>query len=118
MITIDRGEKKIFEIDFRLKTGRPFDLTGFDRFKVCLPIGSGSKVELTDVANANGSIVEILGNAILGILKVTVGPDDTLKLVADQRLYIDVEIDKSATPGPIRERFLDALNVTESVCSN
>lgn len=117
MINIDKGEKKVFTIDFRLSNGRPFDLTGYDKFRASIPKGSGEKLEVTQTVNANGSKVEILGNPILGILQVTIGKVDSNALEVGERLALDVEIDKTATPGPTRERFLDALNVIDNLCT-
>lgn len=114
MITIDRGEKKVFEIDLRLKNGRPFDLTGYDVLKAAIPKGEGAKLEINQTVNPNGSSVAILGNPLLGILQVTLGKLDTSALAPGERLHLDIEIDKAATPGPVRERFLDAINVVDS----
>ena len=116
MINIDKGEKKVFEIDLRLKNGRPFNLTGYDKLKVgFLKDGETEKLQISQTVNANGSVVAILGNEILGILEITVGAADSALLTPKERLAIDIEIDKAATPGPLRERFLDALNIVDSV---
>jgi hypothetical protein len=114
MIKITKGEKKVFQIDLRQSNGRPFDLTPYDRFKVEFPLGSGAGLLINQTANGNGSVVSVLGNSILGILQVTVGPNDTKLLTPGERLYIDLEIDNGSTPAPKRERFIDALNVIDS----
>jgi len=117
MIKIDKGEKKIFYVDLRLANGRPFDLTGYDKLRASIPKGSDDKLEITQTVNGNGSLVEVSGNVILGVLKITVGKNDSKNLVEGERLYLDIEIDKTATPGPIRERFVDALNVVDNLCT-
>jgi len=116
MITITKGEKAVFDIKLRDELGDPYDLTNFDQFTVCLPKGSGSSLEITEVQNANGSVVaKITGKTYQG-LTVTVGADDTSELEEEQRLSISVELDNAATPNPKRIVLKNALNV-EAFCS-
>ena len=117
-IRINKGEKKQFEIHLRKENGDPFDLTGYDKFRVALPKGSGQALTVTQVANGNGSVVAVLGSATLGVLQVTVGRLDTAALVAGDRLSIDLEIDVTATPAPRRERFVDSLAVIDNLIPN
>jgi hypothetical protein len=115
MITITKGEKAVFTIKLRDKDGDPFPLTAFDRFKVAMPIGSGAGVEITQTANSSGSVVAVDGNPLLGKLSIVMNKADTAKLLAEDRLPVDVELDNSVTPNPKRQRFTNALNVVETV---
>lgn len=117
MITITVGEKAQFEIKLRDIYGDPYDLSGFDKFKVCIPVGQGSGLTVSETPNANGSVVaKITGKTYQG-LNVTLAAADTTGLEVEDRLYIDIELDNAGTPNPKRQRFKNALNVDDSCVS-
>ena len=117
MIRIIKGGTKEFFVELFDEDDRPFDLTAFDEFKVCFP-NDGSPVEVSEVANANGSVVALEGNALLGVLKVTLNGVDSATLEVDERTPLDIELNKSGGGAdvPIRERFDNAVNVIDSSC--
>jgi hypothetical protein len=117
-IIITTGEKAIFDI-FLEKDSFPrcVDLTGFDKFTVCLPLDAGGFLELTEIINANLSIVALIGGGTYGQLKVTVGPLDTKNLKIGFAQDIDIQWDVAATPAPNRKRLNKALNVEMSNCA-
>lgn len=116
MINITRGEKKIFTIKIKNQDGDAFDLTDFDEFEVCLPKASG-KLSLTEVANVNGSIVELVAPAINGKLQVTIFPTDTSLLNVDERQDIGVKLNNSVTPNPKSKLGEGILNVRPDPCA-
>lgn len=100
-ITITQGEKAEFEIFLKNENGRPLDLTGFDKFLVCLQT-DGTALSITETINANGSIVEKVAPDVLGILKVTVAPTDSDTLRLAELTDIGLELDNVATPNKKR----------------
>lgn len=117
IIIITQGEKAVFDIYLEKEYGfpRPVDLTNFDEFKCCIETESGV-LELTEVANANGSIIEKIAPDVLGHLRVTIFPLDTTNLKAGYSQNIDIQWDNSLSPGPKRKRLYKALNVESSLC--
>jgi len=110
---ISQGETVTFDVDIRQSNGRPFDITGFDKFKICF-----AGLEITETVNANGSIVTIGGvDGRDGILTVLAKAAETKDLTPDERIPLDWEIDVAATPDPIRKRIPDAINIIENDCS-
>ena len=114
MINITKGEKSVFEIKLRDADGDPFDMSGFDKYTVCIPVGQGQGLKVTEVQNANGSVVAAITGQLYRGLAVTLGPGDTANLEADDRLYIDIELDNASTPSPKRQRFKNAVNVVDT----
>ena len=116
-VKIIQGENAEFTIKLRDENCDPYDLTNFSKFKVCMQGASdGTVVEITETPNANDSKVELLGNAVLGKLKVTLDALDTVLLNPAERADIDLEIDSAAGDNPKRTRFEAALTVLESMC--
>jgi hypothetical protein len=113
---ITQGENAVFTIKLRDEEGDPFDLTAYDKFSVCMPKSDGDTLEVTEVANANGSIVTVLGDALLGKLQVAVKSGDTSDLLADERLDIGVKIDVAASPDPRIKTLKNVLTVEENPC--
>lgn len=114
-VKIIQGENAVFTIKLRDEAGDPFDLTPYDKFKVCLPTPSGA-VTISEIANANGSIVTVDGISELGKLKVQVKAADSLQLTVDERMNIDLELDNAGTPDPRKARFENVLTVLTSLC--
>lgn len=116
-VTIISGEKAVFTLKFRDVCNDPVDLTIYDKFTICFATDtSGSPLIITEAANANGSVVAISGNAVLGQLKVTLGPVDTAMLKVGAKQDIAVELDIVATPCPLRKNLKDLLVVESSIC--
>lgn len=117
MINITRGEKKTFTIKIRDQNGDAFDLTNFPNYKVCLPLMEGTnKLEITNVANANGSIVSLLGAATQGKLQVVVGFVDTDLLQEGEGQDIGVVLNTVAEDDPRPKNGSGVLNVFPPVC--
>lgn len=113
-IIITKGEKAVFSV-YLMSNGRPFDLTSFDEFKICID-GDADVIEVSQTANAAGSVVEKVSPDVLGHLKVTLFPVDTLNLREGFGQDADIEIDNSSSPAPKRRRLHKALNVQGSLC--
>jgi hypothetical protein len=118
-IIITQGEIATFDIFLEKKSGfpRPIDLTNFDTFKVCLPLTSGDFLTLTEVANANGSVVAKVSPDTNGQINVIVNSVDTLLLNPGFAQDIDIEWDNSITPNTKRKKIEKALNIVESNCA-
>lgn len=118
VVVITVGEKAEFDIFLEKESfPRCVDLTTFDKFKVCLPTEEGTPLEITEIVNANGSIVAKISGGTYGQLKVTLGVVDTNLLKVEFGQDIDIEWDIDASPGPKRKRLHKALNVEDSNCS-
>jgi len=116
-VNITRGENKVFTIRIKDQDGDAYDLTAFDEFDVCLPLPGGSKLTISEVANANGSVVSILGAAINGKLQVTVNNVDTSALNVGERQDIGVVLNNSTTPNPKPKNGEGVLNVKANPCA-
>ena len=117
MINITQGENKTFTVTVRDQDGNPFDLTTFTKFKVCLLLVDGATyLEVTEVANANGSVVAILGNPILGKLQVTLNFNDTASLFVGTGLDVGLVLNNAGETDPRPKRGEGVLNVYEAVC--
>ena len=114
-VTIIQGENATFTIKLRDADGDPFDISGFDKYKVCLPATDG-EVMISEVANLNGSIITVDGNPILGKLSVQLKAADTLLLLEEERMDIDLELDVAASAAPRRAKFKNVLTVLSSLC--
>ena len=116
-VNITRGENKVFTIKIKDQDGDAFDLTNFDEFDVCLPLEGGTKLTISEVANANGSVVAILGAAVNGKLQVTVNNVDTSLLKVADRQDIGVVLNNAATPNPKPKNGEGVLNVKANPCA-
>jgi len=98
-------------------TGRSFDSTGYDTFKVCVPSDSGF-VEITEVVNANGSIVAINGVVTNGEFIAKFYPTDSQNFKTDYELNVLLEISKStdAPLKPLKKVFKRALYIEPFEC--
>jgi len=116
-INITRGENKVFTIRAKDKNGDAFDLTNFDQVKVCLPLEGDSKLEVTEVANANGSVAEIQTPLSDGKIQVTLNyvDSETLKVADGQN--IGVILNNAATPNPKPQNGEGVLNVKPNPCA-
>jgi len=110
MVVITQGENKIIYVTIRGNDGKPFDLTGFTKYKVALPTATGSLV-VSETVNDNGSIVELSGNALLGTLKVTLNYVDTATLRVGTAQNIGVKIDNNSDSNPKSELAEKILTV-------
>ncbi len=119
IILVTKGEEAIFSIFLEKTTlPRPVDLTTFDEFKLCVISESGTPLELTETANANGSLIEKVAPDNLGQLRVTIKPADTLLLAVSFGQDIDIEWGIAASPTtPKRKRLHKILNVEDSCIS-
>lgn len=114
-INITQGQTKVFTIKLRDKDGDPYDISGFDQFKVCLPQNGGGALDITEVANANGSVVtDVSGLATK--LQVTVNYLDSETLQIGERQDIGLVLNNSGTPNPTPQNFPGELNVKASIC--
>jgi hypothetical protein len=118
MLEVTQGE--YVELTLKLidpQTTRPFDLTGYNRFKVCIPSESGH-VEITHTANANGSVVAINGDEILGEILAKFYPTDSTLFKTDTELNVALEIYKSTDSPvkPLRKVFQRAIFVIPFEC--
>ena len=115
VIVVTKGEKAEFDIFLVDKDARPVDLTGFDKFRWAVEADSGQPLQITQVANVNGSSIVLVAPAVLGHLKVTLGKVDTALLKASFGQDMDIEWDVTATPAPKRKRIHKGLNVEDSI---
>jgi hypothetical protein len=82
-----------------------------------LPLAPSGHLEITEVANANGSVVSINGSAVLGELLVDLRPDDSELLLDGKYQTINVEIGKSSDATARRRWTLyRVLTVVEYDC--
>ena len=114
-VTIIKGELKTFAIKLTDQDANPFDLTNYDLYRVCIAIPSG-EVSISETALPSGSVVVIVGDPILGTLEVKMQPAETSLLQTGTRQTIDVEVDRSADPGPRRSRIKEVLTVESFTC--
>ena len=115
-ITIVQGETIVFTLKLRKANGDPYDLTNFDKYKVCFKGADGSVVSV-DQAGVD-SKVEVLSSPLLGLLQVTLDKTFTATLYPDDRQHIHLEIDNAATPAPKRAVYEGVLTVKEFLCPN
>ena len=117
VIVITRGEKAVINIFLEKPDSfpRPVDLTDFDEFEACfLNTISGDPLVVTHVANANGSIIEKVSPDVLGQLKVTLEPTDTLLFEAsDVTQDIDIQWNNSITPNKKRKRLYKVIMIDD-----
>jgi hypothetical protein len=111
-----QGETSILTLKLRTECGDPYDLSSFDKYKACFALDAGGALELTEVANGNGSIVELLGVAQEGKLKITINSVDTALLKDGAKQDIGLELDNATTPSPLRKNLKDILIVEQSLC--
>ena len=112
-----QGGKIEFELALVDENLRPVDTTVFDQFKVCIKIESTTKLEVTQVAGANRSIMTKVGAATSGVFKVLINPADSLLLADGDRQDIDFEMSELADAANIiREVFKDRLTVFKTSC--
>lgn len=100
-IVITQGEKAEFDVFLKNENGRPFDLTAFNTFIVCLH-KDGATLSITQAANVNGSVVSKIAPDVLGNLRVVVGPVDSESLKVGDLTDIGIELDNSVTPNKKR----------------
>ena len=115
MIGITKGENKEITLKIRDKEGDPFDLTNFTKFKVCFP-NAGTGLVISEVANANGSVVALSGSAILGKLVVTLNYQDSATLEEGESLDIGVKVNSTAEDNPRSAVIAGELTVYPEVC--
>jgi len=113
-----RGGLLEFEIGLVDEQGAAVDTTSYDEFRICIKIDSSTKLEVSEVANGNGSIMSKQGSAEKGVFDVVINPADTLLLKAKERQNIDFEMSEAADPNNVRrEVFKDRLTILESSCN-
>ena len=115
-VTITQGQQKVFKLNIRTSDGAPYDLTNFTKYTVCLPLNSGN-LDITEVANANGSVVALSGNAEAGTLEVTVNFNDTATLKTGERQDIGVKINNAGDTNPQPLAGEGLLNVKADPCA-
>ena len=116
MINITQGENKVFTITIRDQDGDPFDLTNFTKYTVCFPLVGSTLLTLTEIANANGSVVALLGAATAGKLQVTLNFVDSATLFVGTGLNIGVILDSAANDDPRPKNGVGVLNVSANPC--
>ena len=114
-VRIVQGENATFDIKLRDCDGDPFDISGFDLYKVCLTNADNSILEVSETVNANGSVVTAPAG-LATILRVAVNSADTAGLKIGDRLPVGVVLDNSGTPNPRARKFENALVVEASPC--
>ena len=111
-----QGAKIEFELAIVDENDRPVDTTVYDEFKVC--IKADTNLEVSQVANANGSVMTKVGSAECGIFNVLINPADTANLEAKERQDIEFRMSEAADPTNIvGEVFEDKLTVKKSNCT-
>ena len=120
MIEVTQGEEIIITIKLDNEdTGRPFDLTGYDEFKVCLPAEDGTSVEITETA-VSGAVVEVIADPLLGEIQATFSAASGLSslIKTEDELELSLEIAKSTdSPSkPLRKVFPRAIIVVPFNC--
>jgi hypothetical protein len=112
-----QGGKLEFEIALVDENSRPVDTTVYDLYKICIKRTATTRLEVSQTANANGSIMTRIGSPVTGVFKVLINPADTLLLNVAERQEIDLELKESATPtNTVRVVFHDRLTVVASSC--
>lgn len=113
---ITRGEKAVFDIFLEKKDGlpRPVDLTNFDKFSASLALESGGYLQISEVANAAGSVINKVSPDVLGQINVTIGAADTQLLLARLSQDLDIEWDNASVANPRRKRITNILSVEDS----
>ena len=114
-VTVVQGQQKVFKVRLRTADDDPYDLTAFTKYKVCLPLSSGT-LEITEVANGNGSVVALSGAAEAGILEVTLNFNDSANLKVGERQDIGVQIDNAGETNPQPIPGAGLLNVKAAIC--
>ena len=117
MLTITIGEKFTGELKLRDVDGDPFDMSPYDKFKVCIPTGGGGGLVISETQNANGSVLsKITGKTYQG-LNIVIGKDDSKGLTEYDRTYIDVELDNAGGTITKRQRIDNAVVIDGSCLS-
>lgn len=113
-----KGGKLEFEIALVDENGRPVDTTVYDAFKVCVKLTASTALEISQVANGNGSVMTKVGAPEIGVFKVQINPVDTAGLLVAERQDIDFEMKETAdATNIIRTVFKDRLSVFKTSCT-
>lgn len=114
-VTIDRGEDKPFSIFLLDASGRPYDLTSYDKFSLALPsTAEGEPLLLTETANGNGSIVNKATPNVLGKIDVVINRLDTANLKPGFGLDCYLQIENSGASVRKRVKIPALLDVEET----
>lgn len=112
MIEIVKGEAKEIIIILEDELGGRLDLSPYDQFKVCL-----SGVDITEVANANGSVVTKNGSDDLGELLASYNPPDTEAMQTGANQEMQIELSSSTNANEIARFVIDnAVTVKDFTC--
>ena len=121
MIEVTQGEEIVLTLALTdKKTGRRFDLTGYDQFKVCVDSeNGGAAIQATEV-NATGTIVEKIADDLIGELQATFsaasGDSSAIKLNEELTLYLEISKSTDVPSKPLRKSFARALFVVPFEC--
>lgn len=120
IVTIDQGEDKPFNIYLYGADGRPFDLTGYDKFTLSLPAKQQSMqngILITETVSTNGSIITC-ATPTLGVLAVLIKRLDSVavKSGGNQDGYLQIENTVAVTRKRIK--LPGMFNVEETPLAN
>lgn len=115
-LKIIQGSTRTLTLRIRDEEDDPIDLTTYDKFLVCLTQSDGTTLQITESANANGSVVNTVGDPILGKLSVLIKAADSELLRVGARQTVYVEWDITASPDPQRAKVENALEVEDFNC--
>ena len=112
IVSAIQGGKIEFELSLVDENGRPVSTAAYDQYRVGISIDSSTTLEISQVANANGSVMTKVGSAECGIFNVLINPADSATLGTGDRQDIDFEMSEQADPtNVIRETFPDRLEI-------
>jgi len=118
-VIITQGEKAEFDMFLERPNTlpRPYPLTNFTKFKLCLPKTDGNWLEITEVANANGSQIDKTGDDVSGQLHVIVGKVDTALLQSGYQQDVCLSWDNAGETNTKKKNLKKFLNVEECPCA-
>lgn len=117
-ISISRGSDVSFDLFLYDEDFRPFDLTLFDKFSVCIKSKNATNdiLTITETVNAAGSIAVKQAPNELGHIIVTIKAADVNLLETKAKQDIDIKVDNAGTPAPRTFRFNNILEVLDNAC--
>ncbi len=110
-ISIIQGSDRSFNVNIlRKNTLKPFDLTTATEIVACFPNEDGTTLMLS----LTGAEVEIVGDPMLGEIKIKLNNTQTAGLEEGEDLGIQIEIDLGADKSIVQLKGV--LTVLESLC--
>jgi len=89
------------------ETGRPFDLTSYDQYRISLKASNSAVLTITQDLGANDSQLTLVGNAVLGVIKAVISPIDSAMLKTGENQDIDLEFSQSGDSTAIERVKMD-----------